>query len=374
MSLFSGGMGFDLGLISAGLDIRITQDFDRWCAETIRKNGHNCVEGDLRELIEKDPHCSFLLKPAGLKKGEVFAVVGGPPCQAFSTAGKRKGTSDERGGLFNQFFHVVKEINPRFFVMENVKGLASMPSDPSNKDSYPLLAIILRKFQTLGYRVIHGILDAVHYGTPQFRERLVIIGSRDAEDIYLPVPTHFYRHQDPEKRWVTLQKAIGEGNLNGVCAKFTRRIHSYLEKVPEGGNWRSLPKKDQKAAMGGAFESGGGKVGFFRRLSFAQPAPTLVTSPIQKATILCHPKYTRPLSVSEYARIQGFPADWKIQGNMNECYKQIGNAVSVPLGKAIGMMLLSVARKDSCVNVKRLRGTSVHKQMRETAGVYPSNN
>jgi len=363
ISLFSGAMGFDIGLERAGLKVAIAQDINEWCCETIRKNGHRCVEGDLRELLKEDPKFDFLLKASGLRRDQIFAVVGGPPCQAFSTAGKRKGINDERGGLVSQFQAVVRALRPRFFVMENVKGIASMPIDPKDKKSGLLLDLVLKEFREMKYKVVAGLLDAVHYGTPQFRERLVVIGSRDDEDIFLPIPTHYHQHQDPDKRWRTLSDCIGKGYANGQCAKFTKRIQQFLVKVPEGGNWKTLSAKDQKEAMGGAFLSGGGKVGFYRRLSFSEPSPTLVTSPIQKATILCHPKDTRPLSVYEYARIQGFPETWVIEGNASECYKQIGNAVPVPLGEAIGKMLISVAKQESKVRVKRLRGTSVHKKL-----------
>ena len=137
VSLFSGAMGLDLGLMKAGLHVAVSQDYDRWCVETIRHNGHVAVGGDIRDLVADDPQCGFLLGPAGLNAEDVFAVVGGPPCQSFSTAGKRKGVEDARGQLFEQFVHVVKTIRPRFFVMENVKGLASMPSDPLHKLSKP---------------------------------------------------------------------------------------------------------------------------------------------------------------------------------------------------------------------------------------------
>jgi DNA (cytosine-5)-methyltransferase 1 len=364
VSLFSGAMGFDLGLLEAGLSVVVSQDFDKWCAETIRKNHHLAVEGDIRELLERDPTCNFLLGPAKLRREDVFAVVGGPPCQAYSTAGRRKGVDDHRGSLFNQFVQVVATIRPRFFVMENVKGLASMPSITGDAESEPLLDVILSEFRDLGYHCVYGVLDAVHYGTPQFRERLVIIGSRDAEAIFLPSPTHFHLHQSPEMRWRTLENSIAD--LQGtemVGAKFSPRIAKYLERVPEGGNWRSLPQDMQPEAMGGAYESGGGKVGFYRRLSYKQPAPTLVTSPIQKATVLCHPRETRPLTVREYARLQHFPDSWIFEGNPQECYRQIGNAVPIPLGKAIGQMLVSVALGNSEVKSRRMRGTSVHEKM-----------
>jgi len=364
VSLFSGAMGLDLGLAAAGLHVSVSQDSDKWCVQTALTNDHNSVLGDIRGLIEADPACGFLLNPAKLDIGDVFAVVGGPPCQSFSTAGKRLGTDDARGTLYEQFIHVVRTTKPRFFVMENVKGLASMPAPDGCTGT--LLSVIIEKFRGLGYHTVFGVLDAVHFGAPQFRERLIIIGSRDSEAIFLPSATHFHMHQNPEMRWRTLGSAIFDLMENpGICAKFSPNILKYLSMVPEGGNWRSLPQHCVEAAMGGAFESGGGKVGFFRRLAFWEPSPTLVTSPIQKATLLCHPRDTRPLSVKEYARIQGFPDDWRFVGSAAEAYRQIGNAVPVPLGRALGQMLMSVALGDSEVRVKRMRGTSVHNNMRQ---------
>ena len=367
VSLFSGAMGLDLGLMEAGLHVAVSQDYDKWCIETIRANGHLAIYGDIRELLLDDPSCDFLLRPAKLRKQDVFAVVGGPPCQSFSTAGKRKGTGDGRGMLYEQFVQVVEAIRPRFLVMENVKGLASIPIDPNNQHSQPVLERILSEFHRVGYHTVHGVVDAVHYGTPQFRERLIIVGSRDNEAIFLPSPTHFHLHQNPSMRWQTLADAVGDVEEPGPHAKFSKRVVEYLDMVPEGGNWKSLPQTRVQEAMGGAYESGGGKVGFYRRLSFREPSPTLVTSPIQKATMLCHPRQTRPLSVKEYARIQGFPITWKIEGKTSDCYRQIGNAVPVPLGNAIGQMLASVAAGNSEVFVKRTRGTSVHNKMRRTA-------
>lgn len=363
VSLFSGAMGLDLGLNEAGLRVAVSQDIDRWCVETMRRNQHIAIEGDIRELVAQDPTCAHFLRTAGLSAGAVFAVVGGPPCQSFSTAGKRKGVEDARGQLYQEFIKVVAALRPRFFIMENVKGLASMPSDPADKTSRPVLETILAEFKALGYHTVHGVLDAVHYGTPQFRERLVIVGSRDNEAIFLPAPTHFHQHQEPSMRWRTLGDAITDLKTAGPHAKFSASAQKYLAMVPEGGNWKSLPAHLIQDAMGGAFESGGGKVGFYRRLKFAEPSPTLVTSPVQKATMLCHPIELRPLSVAEYARIQRFPDDWVFEGRITECYRQIGNAVPVTLGKALGQALLSVAQGNSVIQVKRMRGTSVHRKL-----------
>jgi DNA (cytosine-5)-methyltransferase 1 len=363
VSLFSGAMGLDLGLNEAGLRVTVSQDVDRWCVETMRRNGHLAVEGDIRERLASDPKCNFLLNAAGISKKSTFAVVGGPPCQSFSTAGRRQGVEDERGQLYEEFIKVVSALRPRFFVFENVKGLASMPSDPSDKESKPVLQTILEAFEAIGYRTVHGVLDAVHYGTPQFRERLVIVGSRDGEDVFLPAPTHFHRHQNPLMRWRTLGDAVRDLKTSSPHANFSPAVQRFLAMVPEGGNWKSLPKDLAREAMGGAFESGGGKVGFYRRLNFAEPSPTLVTSPIQKATMLCHPTEMRPLSVREYARIQQFPDDWKFEGRTADAYRQIGNAVSVPLGRAIGQMLVAVAQGNAEIKVKRMRGTSVHQKL-----------
>ena len=135
--------------------------------------------------------------------------------------------------------------------------------------------------------------------------------------------------------------------------------------VPEGGNWRDLPPDIIPIAMGGAYQSGGGKVGFYRRLSYEQPAPTVVTSPVQKATMMCHPRQTRPLSVREYARIQQFPDSWIFTGTTAAKYRQIGNAVPVGLAEAIGRAVLSVADGVALVETKRFRGTNIHNKIRD---------
>lgn len=373
VSLFSGAMGLDLGLEAAGLDVRVGQDHDIWCAKTAQANGRTCVQGDIQQLLADDPAADFLLRAANLAREEVFAVVGGPPCQPFSTAGKRRSTNDPRGSLFMQFCQVVQKLQPRFFVMENVKGLlsAAISHRPlADRPGWSLLPdeapgsafnVIKQSFDALGYTITYGVLDAVYYGVPQFRERLIILGSRDGEEVFLPAPTHFQQHQDPHYRWRTLRQAIEDlEDQPAPGVAFSPQQMKYLPLVPMGGYWKNLPQELIPEAMGGAYASGGGKVGFFRRLDYDQPSPTLVTSPNQKATMLCHPVHTRPLSVQEYARIQQFPSSWKIEGSLSECYRQIGNAVPVNLGRAIGQTLLAVASGEASIKTKRTRGTSVH--------------
>ena len=111
--------------------------------------------------------------------------------------------------------------------------------------------------------------------------------------------------------------------------------------MKSGENWKNLPIELQKEALGKSFDLQGGKTGFLRRLDWNKPSPTLVTSPTMPATDLAHPVENRPLSVAEYARIQQFPDDWIFAGNIKEQYRQIGNAVPVGFGCAIGEALLN---------------------------------
>lgn len=371
ISLFSGAMGLDTGLAKAGLNIVLGQDVDPACVATMRANGHKALGGDIREIAPAE-----LLEQSGMAPGEPFLVCGGPPCQPFSTAGKRQGINDPRGSLFMDFIRMIDYIRPRFFIMENVKGIISAPlkhiplakrdeDDPQQRLG-TVLDVILSEFHKLGYQTVYGVLDAVNYGVPQFRERFVLIGSRDHEDIFLPFPTHFQTHQNPDCRWRTLREAIGDLEHDcGECASFSGERLDYLRLVPEGGNWRDLPEELREEAMGGAYRSGGGKVGFYRRLSYSQPSPTLVTSPVQKATMMCHPTQDRPLSIREYARIQQFPDDWIFAGTEAAKYRQIGNAVPVGLALALGQAVVSTADGTARVQTKRFRGTDIHQKLKQ---------
>lgn len=370
ISLFSGAMGLDIGLAKAGLNVVIGQDFDASCVKTMRANGHKVLEGDIREIEPQQ-----FLSLTGLHIGEPFLICGGPPCQPFSTAGKRLGINDPRGSLFMDFIRMIDYIRPRFFVMENVKGIMSAPlkhvplAERDEKDPEQrlgtVLDVILSEFNKLGYKTVYGVLDAVNYGVPQFRERFVLIGSRDNEDIFLPIPTHFQMHQNQEYQWKSVRSVIEDLEFDsGECATLSDERLKFLKMVPQGGNWRDLPEDIIPIAMGGAYTSGGGKVGFYRRLSYDQPSPTVVTSPVQKATMMCHPTQNRPLSVKEYARIQQFPDNWIFTGTTAAKYRQIGNAVPVGLAEAIGKAVIAVADKSAVIETKRFRGTNVHNRIK----------
>ena len=115
-----------------------------------------------------------------------------------------------------------------------------------------------------------------------------------------------------------------------------------MKRVPPGGNWRHIPADLVPEAMNGALEAGGGKMGFYRRLSLVEPSPTLVTTPIMKGSMLVHPIEDRPLSVNEYKAIQGFPLDWEVPGAINTKYRKLGEAVPPLLSCAVAMSVKQV--------------------------------
>lgn len=344
ISLFSGAMGLDLGLEKAGFHIRACNEIDPVFVQTIKDNsGTPAICADINNVTASD-----LLDLAKLKREEVDLVCGGPPCQAFSTAGARRSISDERGNAILSYYRIVKDIRPKTFLLENVRGLLYAKIDyvPEgfNEEEYSeaigkkggLLYFLFKEFEKLGYRVSFALFDSANYGVPQKRERVLIFGSRLGHEIKLPTPTHSEDGSDGQ-RWATIKEAfegLNEDDMEFV--EFREKHKVFLKKLKDGQYWRHLNGEDQRKALGASYKLQGGKTGFFRRLSWDKPAPTLVTSPIMPATMLCHPTKLRPLSVQEYARIQQFPDDWKFAGSLTQKYKQIGNAVPVGLGFAAG--------------------------------------
>ena len=207
ISLFTGAFGLDLGLEKAGFNTVSVVEKDSDSTKTIAINRPNLAESAIPRDI-RDVDASQLLKEGGkvlnlgrsLKPEEVDLISGGPPCQPFSTAGKRLSIGDPRGSLFKEFIRIVKEIQPRFFLMENVRGLLSAPIQhrPHNQRgaNYPpltpnempgaALKIILSEIESIGYKVAYKLLQAANYGVPQTRLRVFFIASRDHEKITFP--------------------------------------------------------------------------------------------------------------------------------------------------------------------------------------------
>ncbi len=341
ISTFSGAMGLDNGLEKAGFSIKLAVEMEKAMCDTIRLNKPTLplISDDIRNYTGNE-----LLQRAGLKKGELFLLCGGPPCQAFSTAGKRRGLADERGNVFLKFISLIGEMQPKYFLIENVRGLLSASYNPQtgNSDSAEkgsALAFLLREIEKLGYSYSFTLYDAANYGVPQHRERVIILGSREGYRIPHIPPTHNETGTLGLKPWATLREAV-TGLSRCTAGKIPEKRRYFYEKLSAGQNWKDLPVELQKSALGKAYELQGGKTGFLRRLAWDKPSPTLVTCPTMPATELCHPDEIRPLSLEEYARIQMFPDTWQFAGNMTAVYKQIGNAVPIGLAEAAGKHLL----------------------------------
>jgi DNA (cytosine-5)-methyltransferase 1 len=347
LSFFSGAMGLDYGIEQSGISFRLASEIDPNARKTILLNNPKIgLIGDI-EKYSSDKIREY----AGItKKAKIDLIVGGPPCQAFSTAGKREGFNDKRGNVFLTFIDRILEFKPTIAVIENVRGLLSAPLTHrphiNRGFGYPpltpeeekggALTYIISLLEKGGYKVSFNLYNSANFGSPQTRERVVIFCTKNNKAPYL-VPTHSQNGEYNLPKWRTFKEVannLKEENLEYLT--FPECRLKYYRMLKSGQYWKNLPVDIQKEAMGASYYAGGGKTGFYRRLAWDRPSPTLVTDPTMPATDLAHPVKDRPLSIQEYILIQEFPGTWKLWGSLKDRYRQIGNAVPVSLGKAIG--------------------------------------
>ncbi len=339
ISLFSGCGGLDIGASNAGFDISFANEVDPSAVETLKINTPD-YHIDNRSIVEISAESIF--NSTGLK--DIDLLLGGPPCQAFSVFGKRKGVKDRRGMMTFEFLRLTKELEPKVFLMENVRGLLSMPfaskndnenCDKTFQEKGSLLKLLIEEFHDIGYSVDLYVTNSANYGSPQIRERIFLIGNRYGVKSDFLKPTHSNRSEDNLLPFKTLGDAIGKNFVDSdtSCMNFSKRKLHYLSMIPAGGNWRSLPVEIQKESMGKAWYLKGGRSAYWRKLSMDFPSPTVVTMPNHAGTSMCHPDELRAITVGEAAAIQEFPRDYKFFGSTTEKMRQIGNAVPVGLAK-----------------------------------------
>ncbi|WP_343586156.1 DNA cytosine methyltransferase [Herbaspirillum sp.] len=383
LSFFSGCLGLDLGLEQAGIHQVLACEIDKATRKSIAANKPNMpILDDLLAYTSED-----IRKIAGLKKGQrPMLIVGGPPCQAFSTAGKRQGFTDPRGNVFLRYIQLIEDLQPEYAVIENVRGLLSAALKhrplsergskfpPLSKEELPgsALAHILEWLNRIGYGVKFNLYNAANFGVPQTRERVILIAARNGGEVPYLQPTHSQDGSFGLPKWVSFKSAVtGLKEKDMVGVKFPEKRLKYYRHLGSGEYWRNLPENLQKEALGKSYYSGGGKTGFLRRLAWEKPSPTLVTHPAMPATDLAHPKLDRPLSVQEYKRLQMFPDDWIVEGTILDQYRQIGNAVPVGLGLAVGKAILEhmngVARSREFVKFPYSRYRNTDDKSWETA-------
>jgi DNA (cytosine-5)-methyltransferase 1 len=376
LSFFTGAMGLDLGLEQAGMRTVLACEFDKWSRATIESNRPDLpLLGDIRLHTARS-----VREAAGLASDDAVDVVaGGPPCQAFSTAGARRGFGDDRGNVFLHFIELALDLAPRYLVVENVRGLLSAPMrhrphglrgegyPPLEQDELPggALAFVLAMIRARGYDIDFDLYNSANFGTPQTRERVVMICTRDRSGPPKLIPTHSDNDVWGLPPWRTFKHAVkGLRERDQEFVVFPESRLAYYRMLGPGEYWKHLPVDAQKAALGNSYYSGGGKTGFLRRLAWDRPSPTLVTYPAMPATDLAHPERDRPLSVQEYMRLQEFPDDWKIQGSIRDRYRQIGNAVPIGMGRAVGTAIVAhssgqTERPPSQFRYSRYRGTTI---------------
>lgn len=353
ISVCSGAGGLDLGLELAGFTTLSAVDIDRDCVDTLEAN-RGQLSNPKAEILAEDLGAlepKSWLRKLGLAKGELDLLAGGPPCQAFTTTGRRRALADARGSVVSDYLALLRAARPRYFLMENVTGFLSValrhrplaqrgkghPDLADDEAKGSVFRWFLSELAASGYTVAWGVLDAVDFGVPQFRQRVFLVGTREGEPVYLPEPTH---HEAGSPKWQTLEGALrGLKDPSPLVQPLSEFKVGVFKKVPPGGNWRSLSPAVRKATMGKAFVAEGGKGGWWRRLAWDEPTPTILTMPDHSSTGLIHPDETRCLSVRECARCQTFPDDWVFKGASRSQYRQIGNAVPVQLAKNLGLRI-----------------------------------
>jgi len=352
VSLFAGAGGLDIGLEKAGFHTVAATDFDEECIETLRFNqtrripiegstsrfhleGAKIIHADVATLHAQD---------FGITEGEELDLVaGGPPCQPFSSAGSQLGLEDPRGTLFQHFARLVSVLRPRMFLFENVRGLVTARG-PSGRPG-EALELVRKAFEKAGYGTRCTLLNAADYGAAQRRVRLFIIGSRVAELPEFPDPTNAENVGselfEDVKKWRTLGEFLAsmpKPDESETCRP-SPALGKQLKKIPTGSGLKS-PGVKETTRPGGHW---GYKQGTFIA-DPGRPART-VTAATTQDWIRLEDGSLRRLTLAECAGLQGFPREWQFAGTRGSQFRQIGNAVPVAFGEAVGRSLAQVARR-----------------------------
>ncbi|EGP4877017.1 DNA (cytosine-5-)-methyltransferase [Enterococcus faecium] len=312
VDLFSGAGGLSLGFEMAGFNNVFSVEYDKKIAESYKKNfpTHNLLVKDIQEITDDE---IITLQ----HNQEVDVVIGGPPCQGFSLAGRigRSFVEDKRNYLFKEFVRVVKIIDPPMFVMENVARILSHNKGETIKE-------LTNEFKKIGYNVQYKVLQAADYGVPQKRQRIFIVGTKNKE----------FNFPTPIGTTITVKEAIGDlpplksGERSEVPNHFSMNHSSQMLKkmsyIGDGGNRNQIPEDLRPKT---------GDIRKYIRYDSQKPSVT-VTGDMRK---IFHYEQNRALTPRELARLQSFPDSFIFEGNSISIQQQIGNAVPPLLGYAV---------------------------------------
>lgn len=306
VDLFCGAGGLSHGFSKEGFNTLLGIDLFESALNTYRTNHEESkvFNRDMKSITGKE-----IKKLIGDKK--INVIVGGPPCQGFSMAGKRQ-PNDPRNSLFMEYVRLVKELQPDFFVMENVRGLLSM----KNMNNEKVIDIILGEFRKIGkYNIELHKINTADYGVSQRRNRILIIGHKPRYKFSFPEKTHSKKGEGKEKRWIGLRDILLPKNK-------VEKKYFYSQKLINGFLRREKMNKERKMGFGWQF------------LNLDEPSYTISARYFKdgaEALIKYDNSFKegsiRRLTPKECALIQSFPKSFKFEGSDNEIYQQIGNAV-----------------------------------------------
>lgn len=330
LSLFSGIGGFEVGMKRCGFAFEKTLEWDEKCCETLNLNKE--ILGIQEERV--DPIDITKLPPEEFYDGEVDYIVGGPPCQSFSAAGRRAGgvagTNDARGELFNYYCKYVDHFKPKAFVFENVKGILS-----ANKGND--FKLIMRSFEEVGYNLFWKVLNAVDYGAPQLRERVFLVGIRKDLDIKFQFPLPLFGPDSPDKtKYITTGECISSiQDPNEVVPPYGGKYGDLLPDIPPGDNYSFYTE-----------EMGHPNPLFAWRSKFSNFLYKMDPDDVCRTIIAYQGRYDGPFhwknrkcTVDELKLMQGFPKEYKIEQSYQEGVKQVGNSVCPLICEQIGKAL-----------------------------------
>lgn len=335
IDLFCGAGGLSLGFEKAGFEIEFAIDMWDDAIDTYNQNHINKVARcqDIHELTNE------YLKSL---KGKITGVIGGPPCQGYSTVGTRD-VNDPRNHLYLEYCRVVENVEPEFFVIENVRGLLTLGKGAFKDD-------IITRFSNLGYNVTYRLVNASDYGVPQNRYRVFFVGVKNKDFVFpekfdykvssseaisdLPSLENFdlfsdYYISDPQNSYQKMMRENSIGLFNHEPTKHSEQTKKIIGMIPDGGKISDLPeeywniRKYNKA---------------FQRMDSQLPSNTIDTGHRN----YFHYAENRVPSVRESARIQSFPDDFIFTGSKTSQYKQVGNAVPPLLAKVIAEAIIKL--------------------------------